>query len=46
MRVTEVAHKPFIGVFPISKVRGVAREYLKMKEYEYKAGRIKIKSIY
>lgn len=46
MRVTEIAYKPFMGAYNISKVRGVAREFLKMKEGEYKAGRIKVKSIY
>ena len=46
MRVAEISYKPFTDTFTISKVRGVARQYLKMKESEYKAGRIKIKSIY
>lgn len=46
MRVTGILAPIFDGAYDISKVRFVAREFLKQKENEFLSGRLKIKSIY
>lgn len=46
MRVTGILAPIFEGAYDVSKIRGVAREFLKQKEVEFKRGNIKIKSIY
>ena len=46
MRVTGILAPIFQGAYDISKVRGVAREFLKQKEVEFIGGRLKVKSIY
>ncbi len=46
MRITGILAPIFYGAYDISKVRFVAREFLKQKENEFISGRLKIKSIY
>ena len=46
MRMTGIVAPIFIGGYDVSKVRGVARKYLKQKEEDYKKGLVKIKSIH
>ena len=46
MRITGILAPIFYGAYDISKVRSVARDYLKQKELDWKRGKIKIKSIY
>ena len=46
MRLTGIVAPIFVGGYDISKIRGVARKFLSQKEKDYKAGKVKIKSIY
>jgi hypothetical protein len=46
MRITKMVAPIFIGAYDVSKVRGVAREFLKQKEMDYTQMKIKIKPIY
>ena len=46
MRVTGILAPIFQGAYDVSKIRGVAREFLKQKENDFISGKLKIKSIY
>jgi hypothetical protein len=46
MRVTGILAPIFQGAYDVSKIRGVAREFLKQKEKDFISGKLKVKSIY
>jgi len=46
MRVTGILAPIFKGAYDVSKIRGVAREFLKQKENDFISGKLKIRSIY
>lgn len=46
MKLTGIIAPMFVGGYDVSKIRGVARQFLAYKEKEYKAGNVKIKPIY